>query len=577
MHPEHVAVITPVFLVQHPVSGKWRLIHDLRAMNVRMVEMVCKYDRVFDALNHNGSFAMKVDILSAFRHVAVHEEDERFMGFSINGWCFVWKALPFGSSQSPAVFVNALNTVIGQLRLAGVRMVVYVDDILIIAEDVPSLVASMAKTLQALRASGWYIALEKAYLYPMSKVPFLGMVVDFTAKAAKVSIAKSNRIAALALDMSRRRVVSFVLLAKLGGILAFCAQIAPLCRLARLGINAASAEAASRHSGAVAVKGALLEDLRFWAKHGGKLHEYQTVSRDFGLVLVTDAAGPPAWGWGAVGWRADTPAPDVEELLSKPKPEWLDSEGILVTAGEIDHRRPNPSSAAWELEALVKALLRIIKKDVSIIRGKLVRWFSDSSAATSIVKGWRTKSSGVSLWLRKLFNMCRKHSFDVDPVWVSREAGWQPIADWLSRLSWRRKTAEYCFSEEDRMAVMALVGASPRDFDAFASPLEEKMVSSVATRWPCPGALTDGFSVSWEGRRVWAFPPFQDVARVFAKIMRTAAVDAVVIFPTEVPLPAELLSRLKVPVVSIPQSKLHRVGGGAMKGHCPHPVVGCVC
>ena len=221
------------------------------------------------------------------------------MAFAIGGVCFIWKALPFGSGQSPAAFVNALKPLVQKLRLAGVRIVVYVDDLLIVAVDVVSLTASMALTLQALRASGWHIALDKCYPYPMSIAPFLGMLVDFGVQSIRVSKAKSKKVQDLAQALVRRRTVSFVMLSKLGGILAFCGQAAPLCRLARMGINAATAEAASRHSGSVAVKGMLREDLSFWAKNGGSLHLWISKSRAPGLMLVTDAAGPPSWGWGA--------------------------------------------------------------------------------------------------------------------------------------------------------------------------------------------------------------------------------------------------------------------------------------
>lgn len=566
--PDRVAVLTPVFLVQHPVSLKWRLIHDLRAVNVLMRQMLCEYDKVTDALLTRGSFAMKLDLLAAFRHVAVHEMDRRYMAFAIGGVCFAWNALPFGSAQSPAAFVEALKPIVTNLRRAGVRLVVYVDDLLIIADDVPSLTADMARTLQALRASGWYIALDKVYPYPARVIPFLGMLVDFERRAIRVSVAKSIKVAALASALLRRRTVSYVMLARLGGILAFCGQAVPLCRFARLGINAASAEAARRHAGAVAVRGLLKEDLTFWANHGATLHKWSPKELSAGPILVTDAAGPPSWGWGGLAWRATSPAPDIDEMLGRPRVAWLEAEGLICAAGDLDSKGSSPSSAAWELEALVKFLRRIIAKDASIVRGTRVRWFCDSAAATSIVHSWRTKSIGVLQWLKRLFDLCEAYEFDVYPSWVSRALGWQPVADWLSRLTWRRRQAEYYFSEADRGSIMTSLGAGARDFDAFASPLETRMTKSFATRWPCPGALTDGLSAPWDSKAVWAFPPFQDVSKVWAKVSGMPVADVVVIHPVHTPVPPSLASRV-VASFTIPPSRLIRVGGDASRCACP--------
>ena len=570
--PEEVAVLTPAFLVQHPVTRKWRLVHDLRAVNVLMKNLPCDYDRVTDALLLKGSFAMKLDLLAAFRHVAVHESDRRYMAFAIGPVCFVWNALPFGSGQSPAAFVKALKPVVLMLRKEGLRLVVYCDDILVVADDHPSLVAAMARTLNALRSSGWYVALDKMFPYAMSTVPFLGMLVDFVVGSVRVSVAKAEKVRLLALALSSRRTVSYAMLAKIGGVLAFCAQAAHLCKLARLGINAATAEAATRHSGAVAVKGALLEDLKFWVRHAKRLPSFQSKARAPGLMLVTDAAGPPAWGWGAVGWRADRPAPDVEEMFAQPKVDWLSSDGVVCAAGELDSAAPNPSSAAWELEAFVRAIQRLLIKEPALLCKTTVRWFSDSSAATAIVKAWRTKSAGTLRWLRVLFDLCELHDFDVEPVWVAREAGWQPIADWLSRLSYRRKQAEYHLSLDQRCAAIEALGSLPRNFDAFASPLEEVIVTSFATRWPCPGAFTDGLAAPWEHKLVWAFPPFGELPAVWGKVRAAPCLDVVIVHPKDMCVPEDLRARVVASYV-LPEVPLIRSGGGAMRDPSPVPLM----
>ena len=48
--------------------------------------------------------------------------------------CYRFNCLPFGLACAPLVFTKVLKPVAAQLREMGVRLIVYIDDILILAE-----------------------------------------------------------------------------------------------------------------------------------------------------------------------------------------------------------------------------------------------------------------------------------------------------------------------------------------------------------------------------------------------------------------------------------------------------------
>jgi hypothetical protein len=58
---DQVDVVTPVFVVLHPVTLKPRLVHDLRAVNVLLHTTSVRYDRALEALD-GSSVAAKLDI-----------------------------------------------------------------------------------------------------------------------------------------------------------------------------------------------------------------------------------------------------------------------------------------------------------------------------------------------------------------------------------------------------------------------------------------------------------------------------------------------------------------------------------
>ena len=53
----------------------------------------------------------------------------------LQGTTYEFNCLPFGLSSAPWVFTKTLKPVAALLRELGVRMVIYIDDILIMAES----------------------------------------------------------------------------------------------------------------------------------------------------------------------------------------------------------------------------------------------------------------------------------------------------------------------------------------------------------------------------------------------------------------------------------------------------------
>jgi ribonuclease HI len=568
--PERVFLETPVFVAFHPVTLKARLIHDLRSLNVRLhAPASLAYEKAADALS-KGSFGAKVDILSAFRHIGVAEEDRGSLAFRVGGVYLAWAALPFGLTHSPAVFSAALAHVVRKLRAGGLVIVVYVDDILVIGRTPQALDAAVARLLDELHDTGWSIALDKAFIHPCSRIVFLGIVVDFVADSLRVSVAKATKLGLLASSLRGKRKISLVALQKIGGTLSFLGTACPLCRFARLGINSASADAAKHHSGAVKVTGALLEDLSFWAANATSLPSFTTARTANVIALATDAAGEPYLGWGAVWWRGRESAPDIDAALRK-----VHAIRMAGVAQAVDGQAlsgtlsisTSMSSSSLELEALLRALCAIEARHPGVLQGTKVSWYCDSQVAVAVMGSWRTKSTGVAKWLKRIFDLCTSLGTTVHPHWVARDLGWQPVADLLSRASWRARTAEYTMAEEDRAHAVHALGASDRDWDMFAAD-GNQAYSRFATRWPVAGALTNAFAAPWSGRKVWAFPPFGELDRV-AAMVRAPGMDVVLIAPTDWTVPHGVPVIRTVPLGDI---RLISSEGRRMTLTCPRPL-----
>jgi hypothetical protein len=539
-----------VHLVRHPVTKKARLTHDSRPVNVRLEGSTAEMARAEDALLR-GNVAAKLDLLMAFRHVAFCEEDRRIMGFIIDGVLFRWNALTFGCSQSPELFASALARTLRTVTLpGGACVIVYVDDIHIVAPDAASLDGAMEHLCKHLAQQGWYIALDKTYPYSMAKAPFLGLVVDLAAGKLRVSRAKATRLRELCTVVLKGCRATLRDLQRIGGLLAFLAKASPEASLCRHGINAATAEAERLPGRTVGVKGQLADDLAFWAATAPMLPELSHLDASGPpLGVATDAAGLPALGYGGLVWKGDTPAPDIDAAMGEVGQFASDPrDGVLIGGAEV-YAGPLPtavashSSGALEARALITVLQSFIRKHGSdALKGRVVRWYCDSAVAVGAVGRWRAKAIGLGQEVRTLLALARKHSFRLQPSWVSREAGWQPVADALSKIEWRSDSAEWHFSREDARAVCAEAtqGAwSQPEHDLFATK-GNNVAPSYTTLWPEAGAWTNAFARPWAGiPRAWAFPPFSAATAALRHACR-GPVDAVIVVPRSTVVPTRL-------------------------------------
>ena len=77
----------------------------------------------------------KVDLKDTYFMVPIHEEDRAFLKFSFKERTYQFKCLPFGLACAPWVFAKILKSLAAQLRQLGMRLIVYIDDILILVES----------------------------------------------------------------------------------------------------------------------------------------------------------------------------------------------------------------------------------------------------------------------------------------------------------------------------------------------------------------------------------------------------------------------------------------------------------
>ena len=114
----------------------------------------------------------------AFFHVPLRQEDSKYLCFIWKGRVYQFMVMCFGVKSAPYTF-NKLGKVI-KLYFAGfgIRMFIYLDDILVMATSAELCRRSAQFVVDTLISLGFYIHVDKCVLTPSQSFFFLGFLWD---------------------------------------------------------------------------------------------------------------------------------------------------------------------------------------------------------------------------------------------------------------------------------------------------------------------------------------------------------------------------------------------------------------
>ena len=170
---------SPMFVVPKGESS-WRPVINLRSLNTYLVPHHFKMEgiRVVKSLIQKGDWMVKLDLKDAFLSVPIHPTHRRYLRFQWEEQAWEFQTLPFGLSSAPYVFTKLLKPAVATLHRLGMRLVLYLDDMLILAQTREMTRECLATALELLLSLGFIINLKKSVLNPTQKIEFLGFQID---------------------------------------------------------------------------------------------------------------------------------------------------------------------------------------------------------------------------------------------------------------------------------------------------------------------------------------------------------------------------------------------------------------
>ena len=217
-----------LFLVPKKDGGQ-RPVINLKALNgfVRPEHFKMEGIPTLKDIVKPGDWMAKVDLKDAYFTIPIHSNQRKYLRFVVAQETYEFNCLPFGLSSAPWVFTKTLKPVAALLREAGVRMIVYIDDILILAETKEKVQEQAEALVYLLECLGFIINQKKSVLTPAQTMDFLGLTVDTVLMQLRLPGEKMKKIRAEARKLEREVRVSARALSRLIGKMNATTQVIP--------------------------------------------------------------------------------------------------------------------------------------------------------------------------------------------------------------------------------------------------------------------------------------------------------------------------------------------------------------
>ncbi len=133
----HLGFYSQMFLVPKK-DGKQRPVINLKRLNHSVLTEHFKMEGIhmLKDLLKQGDWMAKIVLKDAYFMVPMASEDREFLRFQWKDKAYQFNCLPFGLSSAPWVFTKTTRPVMAILWQLGLRLIIYIDDILLMAETV---------------------------------------------------------------------------------------------------------------------------------------------------------------------------------------------------------------------------------------------------------------------------------------------------------------------------------------------------------------------------------------------------------------------------------------------------------
>ncbi|XP_065185980.1 uncharacterized protein LOC135816808 [Sycon ciliatum] len=493
--------LSPFFAVPKADSIKIRPIIDLRALNDCLQYHHFKMEslKTVADLLQPGDVMIKIDLRDAYFSIPVARSSRRFLQFRWHHRLYRFNCLPFGLSSAPRVFTKTLHPLVTMARSLGVRLVIYLDDLLIMAQTTSDLFRHVATILHLLIGLGFDINWKKSHLIPTRQIQYLGIQVNSVTMEFSLPDTKAAKLQQHCAQLLTAHTVSLRDIASIVGLLVstmVAVAPAPLHYRRLLCLKNTFLRQGRPYTYQLALSPECRAELQWWIRHLQLWNGRPVRISEPDLVIQSDASSTGRSGWGACCGNVTTGG------------RWTSAEKQLhINALEL-------FAAQYAVQSLAP----------SLYRGSILLQLDNSVAVACLLRKGSNASPTLDRIAATLWEWCLLRDITLIPQYLPGAVN--TVADYHSRH--HTDASDWMLN---RSVFQDLQIMWPSTCDLFASRMNSQLPTYVSWR-PDPYAhRLNAFSLDWSCLQAYAFPPICLIGKCLARIVLQEVPSIVMVTP----------------------------------------------
>jgi hypothetical protein len=189
--------LSTLFLVPKKDGGQ-RPVINLKGLNAFVTTPHFKMEGIHTLKNllREGDWLVKIDLKDAYFSIPIHQNHRKYLCFQVDQKVYQFNCLPFGLTSAPWVFTKTLRPVAALGRELGMRLIMYIDDFLLMAESKEKAQDQASGLIYLLKCLGFVINTEKTIMEPSQSLEFLGFTINSLTRELRLPPEKIKKIRA---------------------------------------------------------------------------------------------------------------------------------------------------------------------------------------------------------------------------------------------------------------------------------------------------------------------------------------------------------------------------------------------
>jgi hypothetical protein len=473
-------------------DGSYRPVFNMKELNqfVRYEKFKMEGMPMLCTLLEKNDWMTKIDLKDAYFCLPIAHEHKKLFRFRWDNALFQFRVCPFGLASAPRIFTKILKPAMGFCRRLGIRLLIYLDDLIILNQNPENLTVDTNSIIWILQHLGFVINWNKSVPVPQQQLEYLGFTINSVALTLALPEDKVQNIRGKCQQLLPEKEVSARDLSKLIGKLTatvLAVLPAPLhFRQLQMLRTKALLQGSQNYGTKIELTSACRDELRWWIHYLNHWNGKSMVHSCPDLVITSDSSKV---GWGAVCNQVTTQG----QWSSDERPRHINALELMAVYFALKAFTKNKS----DMHVHIRVDIRATQAQINKMGGP--------------------RSQDLLTITQEIWQYCLSRKITITAEYLPGVQNTE--ADYQSRVfrdgsNWHLK--HQVVTQIENMWGLVSV-------DLFADRLNAHKQQYVSWK-PDPHAMTvDAFSLSWSNLKAYAFPPFSLIGKCLAKIAKDQA------------------------------------------------------